>query len=143
MSPADRVPPETAVPGGVGGSQAAAGGALQGTAVPGGIGGSQAASGVSDEVGETVLPLIEEPASFRESWWSAERRGDTPPDLVAEIAAMAWAHWDAHLPGVDAAWVATVVGGYRRELWLWLVGERTWEQALTGLAGRIRRRLPG
>ncbi len=123
-NPTDGVQPEVAVLGGSGGSQAAAG-------------------GVPDEAREAVLPRIEEPASFRDSWWAAERRGDTPPDLVLEIAGMAWAHWGAHLPGVDATWVAAVVGGYRRELWLWLVGERTWEQALAGLAGRVRRRLPG
>ena len=32
--------------------------------------------------------------------------------------------------------------GYRRELWLWLAGERTWEQCCAGLIGRVERRLP-
>ena len=29
---------------------------------------------------------------------------------------------------------------YARELWLWLVGERTWAQCSAGLCGRIARR---
>jgi hypothetical protein len=30
---------------------------------------------------------------------------------------------------------------YRRELWLWLAGERTWAHACSGLVGRVGRRL--
>jgi hypothetical protein len=33
--------------------------------------------------------------------------------------------------------------GYRRELWLWLVGERSWGQCVSGLMGRISRRAEG
>jgi hypothetical protein len=35
-----------------------------------------------------------------------------------------------------------IVAGYRRELWLWVMGERTWAQAAGGLLGRVQRRLP-
>jgi coenzyme F420 hydrogenase subunit beta len=35
-----------------------------------------------------------------------------------------------------------VVAGYRGELWLWLMGERTWESVASGLAGRLERRAP-
>ena len=35
-----------------------------------------------------------------------------------------------------------IVTGYRRELWLWVMGERTWAQSAGGLLGRVRRRLP-
>ena len=35
---------------------------------------------------------------------------------------------------------ARIVVAYRRELWLWLAGERTWDQACSGLVGRISRR---
>jgi hypothetical protein len=31
---------------------------------------------------------------------------------------------------------------FRRELWLWLIGDRQWLQYVTGLAGRVVRRLP-
>ena len=37
--------------------------------------------------------------------------------------------------------VDTVIA-YRRELWLWLMGDRQWFPFITGLAGRIVRRLP-
>jgi hypothetical protein len=30
----------------------------------------------------------------------------------------------------------------RRELWLWLMGDRQWSQFVEGLTGRILRRLP-
>ena len=33
-----------------------------------------------------------------------------------------------------------VCESYRREFWLWLVGERTWAQCADGLAGRFARR---
>ncbi len=36
-----------------------------------------------------------------------------------------------------------VIISYRREVWLWLMGERTWDQCVSGLAGRVARRLPG
>jgi hypothetical protein len=35
-----------------------------------------------------------------------------------------------------------VVIAYGRELWLWLMGERQWDEFLAGLAGRVSRRLP-
>ena len=34
-----------------------------------------------------------------------------------------------------------IVVGYRREIWLWLAGERIWTQCCSGLIGRIGRRL--
>ena len=37
---------------------------------------------------------------------------------------------------------AGIVRDSRRELWLWLAGERTWDQACAGLLGRIERRTP-
>jgi hypothetical protein len=35
-----------------------------------------------------------------------------------------------------------IVTGYCRELWLWVMGERTWAQSAGGLLGRVQRRLP-
>ncbi len=45
-------------------------------------------------------------------------------------------------PPSERAWaeIAAACAGYRRELWLWLAGERTWQQCAGGLAGRISRR---
>ena len=39
--------------------------------------------------------------------------------------------------GVD---IEAACRSYDRELWLWLVGERTWEQCVSGLGGRLLRR---
>jgi hypothetical protein len=56
-----------------------------------------------------------------------------------------WERWRPALEpaGVDREAFIDVVMGYRRELWLWLVGERGWDPFVTGLAGRVARRLPG
>jgi hypothetical protein len=43
--------------------------------------------------------------------------------------------------GLARAGFDAIVLGYRRELWLWLAGERTWAQCCSGLVGRIERRL--
>lgn len=88
------------------------------------------------------LAEVVEPLDLRDGWWAAERAGTPPPDLVGAVTAVVWAAWCGRLAGVDEAWLAAVTAGHRRELWLWLVGERTWEQALTSLAGRVGRRLP-
>jgi hypothetical protein len=59
------------------------------------------------------------------------------------FGAWLWERWRATLEPVGIAREAfiDVVAGYRRELWLWIVGDRGWEQMLSGLAGRVSRRL--
>jgi hypothetical protein len=54
--------------------------------------------------------------------------------LPVEVAALAAAGAAASHEDVERA-----CDGYARELWLWLVGERTWEQCYDGLSGRIGR----
>lgn len=90
------------------------------------------------------LHLPDEPLGRRENWWRAAL-DDTPFDVVvAEVAEWLWARWrSVERAGIDCDQFGAVVGGYRRELWLWLVGERTWEQCCSGLIGRIERRYPG
>lgn len=66
-------------------------------------------------------------------------------DMAADghwLADWLWPHWAATLErdGVTSDHLAQVVAGYRRELWLWVVGERTWPHTLTALAGRVVRR---
>lgn len=89
------------------------------------------------------LPKLDEPVQWRRRWWAAEHAAANPEDLVTAITAEAWAAWELVLAsaGADRSWLAAVVDGYRRELWLWLVGERTWEQSSAGLSGRVTRRL--
>ncbi len=53
-----------------------------------------------------------------------------------------WGRWRVlATAGMGRAELEAVVGDYRREIWLWLAGERTWEQCCSGLIGRISRRL--
>lgn len=55
-----------------------------------------------------------------------------------------WQYWGPVLEGLGTGrrHFDVVVAGYRRELWFWVLGDRTWEQAAGGLAGRQLRRLP-
>jgi hypothetical protein len=55
--------------------------------------------------------------------------------LPLEVAALLHAEVGAPRWQVERA-----CESYARELWLWLAGERTWEQCYEGLSGRIRRR---
>jgi hypothetical protein len=58
------------------------------------------------------------------------------------IAAWLWDRWRTlERYGMDRAAFVSVAVGYRREIWLWLMGERTWAQCCSGLAGRVERRL--
>jgi hypothetical protein len=60
------------------------------------------------------------------------------------IADWLWERWRIlETAGMDRSRFLGVVTNYRRELWLWLMGERTWEQCCSGLIGRIERRIAG
>lgn len=60
------------------------------------------------------------------------------------IAEPLWEEWREELEcaGMDRARFLEVARSYAGELRLWVVGERTWEHCVSGLAGRVRRRLP-
>lgn len=60
------------------------------------------------------------------------------------FAAWSWERWRSALEpaGMSREAFMDVVAGYRREVWLWLLGDRGWGQLLSGLAGRVSRRLP-
>ncbi len=60
------------------------------------------------------------------------------------IGVFLWERWRPALEpaGMDREAFVDVVVGYGRELWLWLMGERQWDEFIVGLAGRVRRRLP-
>ncbi len=64
-------------------------------------------------------------------------------DEMAELVAETLAH--DHSTAATSADVEAVCRGYQRELWLWVVGERTWAQCVSGLSGRLERRstVPG
>lgn len=55
-----------------------------------------------------------------------------------------WAHWGPALTeeGFGRDDLLRVARGYGDELRLWVMGERTWPHCISGLAGRVQRRLP-
>jgi hypothetical protein len=54
-----------------------------------------------------------------------------------------WQRWEVlQSAGWSRSGFDAVVLAYRRELWLWMAGERTWAQCCSGLLGRLFRRFP-
>ena len=86
---------------------------------------------------------------------SGPRTGWRPSSMVREldsvladekdgVTAWFWSRWRSLASsGLNEEGLGLIVLGYRRELWLWLAGERTWAQCCSGLIGRINRRLAG
>ena len=94
------------------------------------------------------LPLPGEPARLR-----AETRSllEGSPEEGARVVKDAtfvadplWEEWGETLEqgGMDRARFLEIARGYSGELRLWVVGERPWNHCVSGLAGRVRRRLP-
>jgi hypothetical protein len=97
--------------------------------------------------GALELEVPGEPAALRVTMHEAVEGGQGWDEAFGDgagVGAMLWGRWGAALEqaGVGRAQFDAVVRGYRRELWFWFLGERTWQQAAEGLAGRLRRRLP-
>ncbi|MGH9086858.1 MAG: hypothetical protein ACRDYZ_01915 [Acidimicrobiales bacterium] len=92
------------------------------------------------------LHLPDEPTALGERWRAAVLDGVPLPEVVGGsggVAPWLWSRWSVLAArGMDEARFTEVVAGYRREVWLWLVGDRTWEQCCAGLIGRVGRRLP-
>ena len=95
------------------------------------------------------LPLPGEPAELR----SATRAllEDSPEEgarlvsdatFVAGPALGAMGRGSLEPAGMDRDRFLEVARGYSDELRLWVVGERPWNHCVSGLAGRVRRRLP-
>jgi hypothetical protein len=59
------------------------------------------------------------------------------------IADPLWESWGEVLEecGMDRERFGQIVAGFGNELRLWVVGERPWQQYISGLAGRVERRL--
>ena len=96
----------------------------------------------------TILPLPEEPADLRaetrallEDWPEEGARVIGDATFVANPL---WDEWGKDLAGagMDRDDFLQIVRGYSGELRLWVVGERPWNHCVSGLAGRVRRRLP-
>lgn len=92
-----------------------------------------------------ALGAVPEPADRRPALRRALlEAGRFTDEAGAELTDWLWAVWGSDLGagGLDAAWLGQVVAGFRRELWLWAMGERRWEPLVDALAGRVARRLP-
>lgn len=91
------------------------------------------------------LHVPSEPAAQRSAWYQAVLGGKELAEVVGGecgIAGWFWERWRVLASvGLDRAAFGSVVSAYRREIWLWLAGERTWEQCCSGLLGRLDRRI--
>jgi hypothetical protein len=63
---------------------------------------------------------------------------------LAELAAMLWHDWEEALApfGMDEATFASIIAGATNEVWLWVMGDRPFDQLVASIAGRTVRRLP-
>jgi hypothetical protein len=98
-------------------------------------------------VPEVRLALPPEPVDLR-----ARTRKLAEQDPAAALAMLGegewilgrlWERWGGALGpvGIGRERLRQIAVDYRRELWLWVMGERTWDQCAGGLLGRVRRRL--
>jgi hypothetical protein len=95
-----------------------------------------------------VLHVPDEPTTRAKDWLTAVLDGRDLDGVLAEpadgVSAWLWSRWRALAStGLSEDEFGLIVLGYRREIWLWLAGERTWAQCCSGLIGRVNRRLTG
>lgn len=95
------------------------------------------------------LPLPEEPVALGAQTRALVERSPAEGAALIDrgewIADPLWRAWGPALEraGIGRERLVEIVVDYRRELWLWVMGERTWAQCASGLRGRVLRRLPG
>ena len=92
------------------------------------------------------LHLPDEPVAHAEIWAHAVigegRHLEEVLTAADGLVPWLWSRWRTLASsGMTEDELAQVVVDYRREIWLWLAGERTWAQCCSGLIGRIGRRL--
>ena len=92
-----------------------------------------------------VLHAPDEPTARAEAWLAAVLDGQDLEVVLTDddgFVPWLWARWRfLSSSGLDEDTFRLVVLEYRREVWLWLAGERTWSQCCSGLIGRISRRI--
>jgi len=113
--------------------------------------GTGSVGGVSDldelDAPRPLLEFPEEPEALRDGLRDALLAGGDWRDGFSDdicIGLWLWSRWQPVLEPVGCTRedFVEIVITTRRELWLWLLGDRRWEQYVTGLAGRVARRLP-
>jgi len=95
-----------------------------------------------------VLHVPDEPTVLAERWLAAVLDGRDLDSVLGDandgVTAWFWSRWRTlKSAGLNEEGLGLIVLGYRREVWLWLAGERTWAQCCSGLIGRVNRRLVG
>jgi hypothetical protein len=92
-----------------------------------------------------VLHVPDEPTGRAQLWLATVLDGAELDEVLTGpegVVDWLWTRWRVlTVAGVGEADLRAVVLGYRREIWLWLAGERTWAQCCSGLIGRISRRI--
>jgi hypothetical protein len=92
-----------------------------------------------------TLHVPDEPTARADVWLSAVANGASIESILRGddgLAAWLWLRWSTlSKAGLSRDAFDRIVVEYRRELWLWLAGERTWTQSCSGLVGRISRRI--
>jgi hypothetical protein len=91
------------------------------------------------------LHIPDEPTDRAQAWLSAVLDGKELDDVLTQkdgLVPWLWSRWTAlGQAGVVREDFTLIALDYRRELWLWLAGERIWTQSCAGLVGRINRRI--
>ena len=110
-----------------------------------GLGGADCPAGTAGAVELLRLHVPDEPVAARRRWYEGVVEGGDLDEVLAGAGGIAdwlWHRWQVLEPaGVGQEDFCRLVAAYRRELWLWLAGERTWAQCCSGLLGRLQRRL--
>lgn len=93
------------------------------------------------------VEIPEEPQELREWMRSTLLAGGDPrKDFTNDVCLglWLWERWRSSLEpaGLDREAFVDVIESYGREIWLWIIGERRWEQCMEGLVGRVACRLP-
>lgn len=94
------------------------------------------------------LELPQEPSELKAQTRALVER--SPRDglrVVADgrfLADVLWPKWGMRLTeaGMGYERFVEAVRGYRGEIRLWVMGERPWDDCISGVAGRVTRRMP-
>jgi hypothetical protein len=93
------------------------------------------------------LPLPAEPVALRARTRALAERAPAEGAALIDggewIADTLWSCWGPALEeaGMRRAQLVQIAIDYRMELWLWVMRERTWAQCMSGLRGRVLRRV--
>jgi hypothetical protein len=94
----------------------------------------------------SALDILEEPLDLKRDL--RQFVGDNPDlgpqEVAARLARYLWGIWESQLlpHGVTQEDFRSVCKGAEREAWLWVFGDRVWEQLASAIAGRVVRRIP-